>query len=165
MNRKKIKEIIAGAALVTALTSPVLVFGTTIIVTGCNTPTNYAATACVEYNGEEYSLFNLYRLTSVDGEEHICKLETSMHIEHGLKWKVSGLGIGPKLVKDPNVYIDLDSNEELAIEGYEDTSGYQVEKLFDYFPFEKYGSRERVVISQDEFIDVLDNNSMRGKSK
>lgn len=151
MDKKRIKSIIAGTALAAVLSSPVAIGAAVVINVGHNTPMDYESTASVEYNGDKYKLFDLYKLTSLDGEEHICRLDISRHINYGRKI----IGIGPRFIEDPGVYIDIDSGEDITIEGEEQESGYEVEKIADLFPFEEYGSKEVVVIPQDEFESVV----------
>ncbi len=163
MNKKKIRNIIAGSAVVLVLTSPITIGTYMAVKVGFNTPHDYERTATVEYNGESYRLFSLYKLISEDGEEHLCSLETSNSIQFGMRIKSDGLGFGPNAVKNPSIYVDIENGEELAIEGYEHMGGYTVEKIADLFPFEEYGSRQIVVIPQDEFESVVGSGPSMGK--
>ena len=163
MNKKKIRNIAAGTAVVLILTSPITIGTYMAVKVGFNTPSDYERTATVEYNGESYKLFSLYKLISEDGEEHLCRLDTSNHVQMGVRIKSDGFGFGPNIVSDPSVYVDIENGEELAIEGYEHMGGYKVEKIADLFPFEEYGSRQIVVIPQDEFESVVGSGPSMGK--
>lgn len=159
MSKKKIKNIMAGTAVVLALSSPIVVGSYTAVKVGFNTPLDYERTAKVEYNGENYYLFQLYKFISPDGEEHFCSLESSSsHLEFGARLKSDGLGFGLNVASNPKVYVDIDTGEEIAVEGYESIGGYKIEKVADLFPFEEYGSREIVVIPQDQFASVVGIN-------
>ena len=162
MDKKKIKNIALGAAAALVISTPVVGLVSLGNNVGYNTPLDYKNTARVEYNGEQYKLFSLHKLTSQDGEEHICALTNDgNHLELGIRVKLSGLGFGPNLSSNPYVYVDINSKEVIAVEGYEETMGYQVEKIADLFPFEEYGSREIVVIDQDHFESVVNPDSIQ----
>lgn len=154
MSEKKkiiIESIICGGAIIAVMGG--FIAHETII--GYNTPESYKNNTIVEYNGEDYYLKELYKLTS-DKETHLCILEKKSKSELGLGLTPDGkVGVVVFNTDQPMVYVDINSKQQIAIAGYENIFGYNVEKVIDYFPFEEYGNRDRVVISQEKVDEVI----------
>ncbi len=152
MNNKNLVKMILTGSLCG-------VIGTSLLTYGCsteyNSPEAYNNNATVIYDDKEYLLKDLYKLTS-DDETHLCRLEKRSHTEIGYGITSEGkLGYMYTTKKDPGVYIDMKTNQEIAIEGYEGVFGYTVEKLIDYFPYEEYGSKDKVCIQQEKIDEII----------
>ena len=123
---------------------------------GYNTPESYNNTATIIYDDKEFLLKDLYKLTSND-ETHLCIKKHKSHPDftYGITPK-GEFGYMYVIDADPSVYIDIKTNEEIAIEGYEGVFGYDAEKLINYFPYEEYGSVNKVYIQQESVDEIID---------
>ena len=122
---------------------------------GFNSPTMYSDTAKVVYDAKEYFLKDLYKLTSEE-ETHVCRKESRSSTKLQYCITPEGkFGYMYTLSSDPSIYIDIETDQEIAIEGYESLFGYSVEKLIDYFPYEEYGSEYIVYIYKDQVDEKI----------
>ena len=155
MNNEK-KEFIRSIAIYTSACAAIIGgFALYEKLVGFNTPNTYNKTATVIYDDKEYLLKELYKVSS-DEETHLCILEKKSHsnLSYGITPE-GKFGYIYTTDKDPNVYVDIKTNKEIAIEGYESIFGYNVEKLINYFPYEEYGSKEKVRIPQEKIDEVI----------
>ena len=151
MNAEKIQLAIIGG-VITSIIGGSIAYAKFI---GFNTPESYNNTATVIYDDNEYLLKDLYKLTS-DDETHLCIKEHKSHYDmtYGITPK-GEIGYMYVIEEDPSIYIDIKTNEEIAIEGYESAFGYNAEKLINYFPYEEYGSVNKVYIQQESVDEII----------
>jgi hypothetical protein len=120
----------------------------------------YERHAKIEYYGEEYNISDLYLLSS-ENEKHVCRIEKRSHMSGGYGLTFNGdLKWTYRNVDDPDIYIDIQSNKIVAVEGLEDQFGYSVEKLAPYFPYEEYGVNGNIDIPKEkvEELTITNNN-------
>ena len=159
MDKEK-KEFVRNM-VISASTCAVLMGGVILYegLVGYNTPNAYNNTATVVYDDKEYLLKELYKLSS-DDETHLCVLEKKSHLDYNYGITPEGkFGYVYSTTEDPSVYVDIKTNKEIAVEGYEGIFGYNVEKLANYFPYEKYGSKEKVRIPQEKVNEVIEEKN------
>lgn len=135
-------------------------------------PANYYACTLVEYNGSQYNLNSLYKLTFEDAC-YICKKVEKSHTETKIVPAMTPngyrMGLSSYTVDDPDVYVDIKTNKEVCVEGYESIFRVKVEKLSDYFTFEEYGTEgaennTKTIITEDQVNDIM-NNKETGLTK
>lgn len=111
--------------------------------------------AYVQYDSDKFRLDELYVLTSNE-EKHICYLDQRGHIEAGVGFAFDGqFGLGFVPRSDPSVYVDIKTNQQISIEGYEKTFGYKVEPLVDYVNLEDFDQASKILTMSEEQYEII----------